>query len=171
MRESGARRQVISTVNRRAHYIDEGLVMLEIGSTCIAIWRDEPTEFQFGRQLVAFRNVIEEHAKKVGFLCIIGETSHPPKESIRKATMRMFDEHREQVACLASVIEGRGFRAAITRSVLSGMTHMFGSREFPAKITDSITHAAQWMANYSDIGALDVFATTVESYRSLLRRP
>ncbi len=168
---SGIQRQVVATASQRAHYIDEGLVMAEIGSICVAIWRTEPTEFLFDRQLVAFRTVIEQHAEKIGFLCVVESCSPPPKESIRRATLRMFGENRKHVACVASVFEGKGFRAAISRSVLSGMIHVFGTREFPAKITDSITHAAQWMANYVDIGRLDTFATTVGLYRNLLLRP
>lgn len=143
--------------------------MAEIGRVCVAIWRTEPTEFLFDRQLAAFRTVIGNHSDKVGFLCVVEECSPPPNESIRRATIRMFEERRQHIACLSCVIEGKGFRSAITRSVLSGMSLVFGSREFSAKFTDSVPHAAQWMSAYVDVGNLNLFETTVESYRSLLR--
>ena len=167
---SGTQRQITPIASHRAHYIDECLVMAEIGNTCVAIWRTPPNEFLFDRQVTAFRSVIENHAKKVGFMGVIEACAAPPNDMMRRATVRMFDEHRQHIACVCGVIQGKGFRAAITRSVMSGMALLFGSHEFPAKMTESITVAAQWASQYTDIGAINAFIDTVESYRILPKR-
>ena len=168
---SGTHRQIVSLASHRAHYIDECLAMAEIGHACVAIWRTAPNDFLFDRQVSAFRSVIQNHhTKKVGFIGVIEECAPPPSDTMRRATVQMFDEYRQYIACVGGVIQGNGFRAAITRSVMSGMALLFGSHEFPAKMTGSITDAAQWASQYADIGPVDAFVDTVETYRNLPKK-
>lgn len=167
---SGRRPRAIGLGRRRVHYVDDGLVMAEAGATCIALWRTRPDDFLFERQKTILSEVVLSQPERVGFLCVIDPKSSPPEERIRKATVEMLREHRMGLACVSCVVEGQGFRSAISRSVLSGMSLLFGPREFPIKITDTVEHAAIWMANYVTLGPVAAYCETVQSYRDLLTK-
>ena len=166
-RVSGTRPRITSMVNRSL-FIDSGLVVAELGNTCVAIWREEPYQFLFDRQASALRQVVEGRDEKTAFLCVVEKSSPPPKEDLRKAAVRMLEEHAKQLACVACVIAGDGFRSAITRSVLSGLSLLYGSREFPTKLTNSVHNAAQWMTTYVHLGVVASYVESVEAYRSLM---
>jgi hypothetical protein len=168
---SGSRQRVIPIRSERVHYVDDGLIMAEIGSTCVAIWRVRPNDFLFDRQSAAFLAAVESHVEPIAFLCILEQKIPAPSPEIRKASVEMLASAGHRLACVACVIADKGFTSAITRSVLSGMALMFGSRGFPIRFTDTVEHAVVWMTNYVELGSPDAYTSRVDTYRALLVRP
>ncbi len=89
MNASATRTRVILNPTQRVHYVDDGLVMAEVGNTCIAIWRTQPNEFLFDRQVSALCDVISSHSNPIGFLCIVEAKTPAPNHNIRKAPVEM----------------------------------------------------------------------------------
>jgi hypothetical protein len=156
-----------TTVRERICYIDEALLVAEIEDTCVAIWRAQPTEYRFERQEAALCEVIARHTDPIGFLCVVEEKTPAPSERIRKASVEMLASRKQHLACIAGVICDRGFGAAITRSVLSGMAFLLSRRDFRVTFTDTTTHAATWMNRYVNIGSVDAYCAAIESCRAL----
>jgi len=156
-----------TTVRERICYIDEALLMAEIEDTCVAIWRVQPTEYRFERQEAALCEVIARHTNPIGFLCVVEEKTPAPSERIRKASVEMLMSRKEHLACIAGVICDRGFGAAITRSVLSGMAFLLSRRDFRVTFTDTTSNAATWMERYVNIGSVETYCDSIESCREL----
>ncbi len=64
---------------------------------------------------------------------------------MRKASSAMIAGYGDRLRWVACVIEGSGFRAAATRSVLSGIALLLSSRVPDAKFTASLTAAIPWL--------------------------
>ncbi len=153
---------------QRVHYADDGLVMAEVGNTCVAIWRTKPVKFLFDRQVSVLCDVIRNHSKPIGFICIVEAKTPAPSDDIRKASVEMLTSRKENLACVVGVIADKGFTSAITRSVLAGMAFLLSRDDFRVNFTESVERAANWMSTYVEIGAISSYCSTIESYRSLL---
>ncbi len=171
MYASASRPRVIVNPTQRVLYADDGLVMAEVGNTCVAIWRAQPIRFLFDRQVSALCDVISNHTDPIGFMCIVEAKTPAPDDNIRKASAEMLTSRKKHLACVAGVIADRGFTSAITRSVMVSMAFVLSRGDFRVKFTDSVERAAIWMSNYVELGATSTYCGTIESYRSLLASP
>jgi hypothetical protein len=156
------------TSNEQILFVDDALLVAQIETTCVVIWRDQPTDYRFERQEAGLCQVLSLHSNPIGFLCIVEEKTPAPDDRIRKASVEMLTSRKEHLACVAGVIYDRGFRAAITRSVLAGMAFLLSRRDFRVTFTDTAEHAASWMAQYVNIGTAGTYCASLESCRSLL---
>ena len=153
---------------QRLQYAADGLLMAEIGDTCVAIWRVRPTPFLFDLQANALEEAIHRNPDPIGFLCIVEETARPPSDEVRKASVAMLVSQRAHLACVAGVVVGCGFGAAIVRSVLAGMAFMLKRHDFPFIFTDTPEHAVNWMSRYLALGTPASFCSALEAYRASL---
>jgi hypothetical protein len=163
--------RVILNPRQRVHYVDDGLVMAEVGNTCVAIWRTQPNQFLFDRQVSALCDVISSHPDPIGFLCIVEAKTPAPNEDIRKASVHMLTSRKKHLACVAGVIADKGFTSAITRSVMAGMAFLLSRSDFRLKFTDTVDRAAIWMSNYVGLGETSAYCSIISDYRALLARP
>ena len=97
----------------------------------------------------------------------VERTSDPPDDDVRKASSNMISGHGTNLKCVACVIEGSGFRAAITRSVLASM-QFFIRTPSPIKFFESASVAATWMAGHINIGRVTAFDDQVAQLRQQL---
>jgi hypothetical protein len=79
-------------------------------------------------------------------LCAIGADVPPPDAELRKASNQMVAGLGKRLRCVACVIEGEGFRAATTRSVLAGMALLLRSSGPAIRIVANAGDAAAWIA-------------------------
>ena len=168
---SGSMLKVTSGVASKIHYADDVLIGAEIGSSCVTIWNVAPDDFLFERQRSTLEKVIASHSEPIGYLCLVLATAPPPSERMRKASVEMLQDLRAHLACVTGVIEGQGFRSAITRSVLSGMAFVLSGRDFRVKFASTVEHAATFMSQFVNIGSVELYGRVVDSYRALLPRP
>src|SRR5262249_16726260 len=133
----------------RVHSCTDGLGIAEAGAACVALWRSEVTLPRFERQRAALRDVAARNAGKAAFVCVIGAGTPALDEPLRKASIEMMNELSPLLACVACVIEGSGFRGAVTRSILSGMSLLVSKSLANIKFSAQIGEAAAWVTRHS----------------------
>ena len=126
----------------------DGLGIAYVGAVCMVVWRRSVTLERFVRQRTALRALADRHPEGISFLCVIGENVPPPDAALRKASTQMITALGSRLRCIACVIEGGGFRAATTRSVLAGMALLLRSSTPVLRIVASSAEAAAWLAQH-----------------------
>jgi hypothetical protein len=143
----------------------DGLGIANVGAVCLVVWRQSVTVERFERERAALHALAHRHPGGVGFLCVIGENVPPPTAELRNATIQMISALGTRLRWVACVIEGEGFRAATTRSVLAGMALLLRSSGPAIRIAASTAEAAAWLAQH---GASE--RDLVEGHARLLAR-
>jgi hypothetical protein len=128
----------------RILHCGDGLAMAQIGHVCVAVWRSKSVWSRFEIQKAALDECVKRRPGHTAFVCIVESTSEPPDEDVRKASSRMIADHGKDLRCTACVIEGAGFRGAITRSVLAGIVFLVRTPT-PLKMFESVESAARWI--------------------------
>jgi hypothetical protein len=78
----------------------------------------------------------------------------------------MIAENENRLRCVAVVIEGDGFRAAIARSVLSGMVLLFPNRRVPVSYFSTVRDATEWVARHAPVQTTEGFVAGVSRVRA-----
>ena len=138
----------------------------QIGSLCIALWRDEATRPRFDRQATALAAVVAAHRGTAGFLCIVEPESKPPSNELRRASARMIEAHGTDLAFVAAVIEGSGFHASITRSVLTAMSRFLPRNMTKIGFFSNATEAALWGRELTALPPAQAIVARVQSLRT-----
>ncbi len=152
----------------RLMHIDQGLAVAEIDHVCVAIWRSGVTKHLFNWQHFCLTEVVQRHPKGTAFVCVVEAGCAPPDEELRRASVSMIAEHESRLRCVAVAIEGNGFRAAITRTVLSGMMLLLPNRKVPVSYVSSVGNAAEWVSRYLPLRSTETFVAAVEGVRARL---
>lgn len=120
------------------------LLMATSEHVCIAVWETKPTRDLFEIQKAHLAAAVAREPGRALFLCIVSKGAAPPDQEVRDASSKMVASHGQRLAGCALVIEGTGFRAAITRTVLTGI--MIVTRA-PVPITfhDSVAAGCRWL--------------------------
>jgi hypothetical protein len=153
----------------RILHLVPGLVVGEVGPVCATIWRDEVDPARFEQQLAGVAHIAARFPKRAAFVCIVEPTCEPPNQEMRERSRAMLETHAKDLACVAAVIEGSGFRASIARSVLSGITRLSRSAT-PQHFCAHVTEAGPWVGQHVAIDARS-FVETVEVWRNSLPAP
>jgi hypothetical protein len=132
-----------------------------IGPVCLAIWRTKPSEELFDTQRKSLASAVGRDPGHVAFLCVVESTADAPDQKVRDASAEMITSHGKNLAAVACVIEGSGFRAAVTRTVLSGIA-LVARNAAPTKYFDSVSAASAWLAERLPLGAPVSLAAEVE---------
>lgn len=149
---------------------ESGLVIAMIGPVCLAIWRTKPTPELFEIQRSHLHAAVARAPGKVVFLCVVEPHAEPPEDAERRASALMISSQGAKLAGTACVIEGSGFRAAITRTVLSGMLMLIRAPS-PQKLFDSVRAAGPFLARCLQHSSLPALDAEVERARLLLAPP
>jgi hypothetical protein len=89
----------------------------------------------------------------------------PPDDAIRRASLEMVVEHSKSVRAIACVIEGAGFKASITRSVLAGMKLLLRV-PVAVKFFGSAEDAAVWLSPAAQPRTARELAGAIEQLRA-----
>lgn len=141
-----------------------GLLLGTFGNVCFAVWSTKPTPELFQLQRAALATAVQNNPYRTFFLCVVSPYADPPEQAERDASSRMISEHGERLAGTACVVEGSGFRAAITRTVLSGIV-FFIRTPSPVTFFDSIEGATQWMQRRGGASSLSQLASRLDQVR------
>jgi hypothetical protein len=148
-------------------HVSEGLLMASIGTVCLALWRSKPTPRTFNVQREQLAAAVDQNPGRQLFLCVVEHKSPPPDEDIRQASSDMITAHGSRLAGCACVIEGTGFHAAITHTVLSGIVHGIQSPS-PMRFFESTASACNWLQGFDDAAFTGSLVEHVELARSRL---
>ena len=152
----------------RVKCIHDGLVVGMIGPVCLAIWRTKPTLELFEQQQLELDAAVASNPGKVAFLCVVESTADAPDQEVRDASAAMISSHGKKLAATACVIEGSGFRAAITRTVLSGMA-LVARNAAPSRFFEHVSVASAWLGDILGQGSRETgLAKQVELARERL---
>lgn len=150
--------------------VGDGIVVGQVGNVCIALWRKKPTPERFEIQRACLEAAVKKTPGKIVFLCLVEAGTEPPDENIRKASSAMITGHGANLKAVAIVVEGTGFKAAISRTVLSGIVFLIRTPS-PIKYFESAASGAAWLAQFVPIGSLSNFVEQVELARTSLPKP
>lgn len=128
---------------------DESLLVASYGVMCIAIWNQKPTLPLFEEQRAALAASAARHPGRTLFLCVVSDNTDPPDSPVRDASVKMLRDHAKDLIGCACVIEGSGFRAAITRSVLTGMV-LVARAPVPLAFFQNTSDAVDWLRSRTD---------------------
>lgn len=142
------------------------MVVGEFGPICVAIWRDEVDLPRFQKQAEGVAAIAAKYPGKGAFVCVVEPTCSPPNEELRLKSITLVNRHDGELACMAGVIEGAGFEAAIARSVLSGMALLFRSTS-PRAYFSNVRAAGIWVGQHIEVDA-ESSIRTVEEWRASL---
>jgi hypothetical protein len=142
----------------------DGLTMVAFGPVCIAIWNAQPTRTLFEVQRSSLASAVLKAPGEALFLCVVASDARPPEQDIRDASSAMITGHGKSLAGCACVIEGSGFRAAITRTVLSGIV-LITRTPSPVVFFDSVASALPWLQKRSTRVDLQGLAEALDEAR------
>jgi hypothetical protein len=147
----------------------DGVVVAQIGNVCAALWRKKPTRERFEIQRTCLEAAVAKHPGRTVFFCLVEAGTEPPDDEIRRASSSMITGHGPKLKAVACVIEGSGFKAAISRTVLSGIVFLIRSPS-PIKYFESAGSGAAWLSQFVPIGSLSNFVEQIEVARKSLDR-
>lgn len=141
-----------------------GLLLGTFGDVFFAVWSTKPTPELFELQRSGLASVVQSRPGRALFLCVVSPNSDPPEQAERDASSRMINVHGARLLGTACVVEGSGFRAAITRTVLTGIA-LFIRTPSPVTFFEGIEAACDWMQRRSHGGDLSQLATQLDQAR------
>ena len=144
------------------------MIVSEVSALCVVIWRGAVTRERFELQRAGLARVVANHPANAGFLCVVEPTAEPPNDELRRASIDMVNEHAGRLKCVACIIEGSGFRAAITRSVLSGMKMVLPRRGVPVSFFATVDDGLMWVKEHMKTSPLIDMHKGVTETRSQL---
>lgn len=145
-----------------------GVAAAEVGPVCVVLWRGAVTPESFALQSAALSEVVGRHPEGAGFLCVIEPTARPPDDELRRRSAEMITSHGKKLRCVATVVEGSGLKASITRAVLSGISLLARDRTTTADYFADARAGASWMTEYVKLPSVDVVLRALEDLRRSL---
>ena len=147
--------------------VNAGLVMASRGPVCVALWRGKPTLELFQVQRAELAMAVACQPGNQLFLCIVEAKADPPDQPVRSASAQMISGHGRKLAGCACVIEGSGFRSALTRTVLTGISLLI-PKPAPNRFFESTSAACAWLATLAPTGKLAGLAGQIAAARAQL---
>ena len=141
---------------------------VEIGPIFVALWRGAVIRESFDVQSAGLTEVVRAHPAGAAFLCVIEVTSKAPNDELRRASIEMVEAHGPRLRCLAVVIEGEGFRAAVNRGVITGLILFARHIHCPVSVFSDVRDAAAWMQKHLALPPVEDVAAAVEAVRARL---
>jgi len=151
----------------RVIHCDETLAVAEAGAACLVIWRGAVGKDSFERQRSGLEEVVRNHPRGAGFLCVIEKTAKPPDDVHRRASAEMVDSYGERLSCLGCAVEGDGFVASVGRGAVGAILLVRRSRKTSIKIAATVHLAATWMARHAEIPSAHELESAVDELRSM----
>jgi hypothetical protein len=141
-----------------------GLHLARFGPVCIALWQAQPTLRLFEMQRLELAGVVRAYPRRAAFLCIIEPSADPPDQEVRSASVEMITAHGDNLAATCCVVEGSGFRAALTRTVLAGI-QMLSRTKSPVKFVEDVNAATVWLGDRMPSGQVAGLRPAVADWR------
>ena len=128
----------------------DGLGIAELGTACLVLWRSPVVTERFERQRAALEAMVRRYPARAGFVCVVEANVPVPEDKFRKASIQLVSKLGAKLSCVVCVIEGSGFRAAATRSVLSGMALLLPNRGTNVRFAATASDAGPVLEQHCD---------------------
>jgi hypothetical protein len=136
-------------------------------SLAVALWRYHTSAEDVRELEAAARRAHEAGAGPVGLIQIVPSTAVSPDSYVRKELARMLRDLNGIVSHSAIVHEAVGFRAAMVRSIVTGVAAL-SNPGFPHRVFTKLPEAAAWMANDDPRLSPFLIASTVAKVRAVV---
>lgn len=136
----------------------EGLATAEVGHCCVLLWRGAVTEARFQLQKEAMEHLTSLYPGEASIMCVIEPASEPPNQELRHKAGKLLTELGPKIRCIAFVVEGTGFRAAMIRGVLSSVELLKRDKSHPTRYFGNVAHAATWIGTQSTQPASEIIS-------------
>jgi len=124
-------------------YAEDGYVLGYHRNLVIAVWgkkASSPVVAELGR---VSDEVAKRYARISGIHLIVNRAGVPDPQ-VRQEFATMTDEYASRLACLAIMVDGKGFWASAMRSFLTGL-HFLRPSTYRTRICATPQEAAQWV--------------------------
>ncbi|MEW5853876.1 MAG: hypothetical protein AB2A00_34195 [Myxococcota bacterium] len=112
----------------------------------LSLWRVTPTVEQVEKLRRAVNTALARHPKGMGLVVIAQLPASPPAEDARKSFIALTEEAQSGMKAAAVVAEGKGFGAAVVRSVTTGVVLLARSR-VPTRVFAESPEASAWLSD------------------------
>jgi hypothetical protein len=170
MEQIGARGPGRAVKELKITYHGGGLMMASFEPVCIAVWESQPTPALFEIQRSHLAATVKGYPGRAAFMCVVSQRADPPEQEVRDASSKMIAGHAGKLTGCACVIEGSGFRSAITRTVLTGILFVVRS-PVPYLFCESVTAACTWLEARGTRERLTGLIEQLDQARASGRRP
>ncbi len=131
--------------------VEAGFGLGAVGPLAISVWDAEPRVTQAKQAVKLLERLAREH-EQILLLAVIGEDCALPSEYVRKELSAGLVAIGTPIVTVANVIEGRGFRAAALRGVLTGLGIVV-KHDYPREVFDNVPKAANYLERESRFAA------------------
>jgi hypothetical protein len=125
-----------------------GFVAGAFGPLVVSVWDSTPTE-QHARDAVSVLASVARVERRMLVMAVVGRDTPPPDSIVRDIVAKEMARVSANVAGMAQVIEGLGFRAATMRAVLTGMGIVI-KPSYPQKVCLTIDEASEFLFTHAD---------------------
>jgi hypothetical protein len=117
----------------------------------VVIWRRETVPEGLTALQTKLGELSRQHPKNVCLMQVIESTGTAPETEVRTALAQLLTSFHEHIVSSSIVFEEAGFRAAVVRAVVTGVTLLarFG---FPHVVFSAVGEAAVWHARLAKKG-------------------
>src|SRR5262249_34587794 len=135
----------------RVHVLDDNYCMATWRNFAVVIWRKDTTAEAVGQ----WRTLLQKIATTSDAIClltVVEPDARPPPSEVRDALAGVLGEFGKLIKFSAVAFEGTGFRAAMVRGVVTGLT-LLARMPYPHKVFAGVEEAVRWMcSNAAGIG-------------------
>jgi hypothetical protein len=153
----------------RVFVLEDNHCMATWRSFVIVIWRKDTTADAV-KQLRDLLQKTSTTTQAVCLLTIVEPNAPPPSSDVRDALAGVLGEFGKLIKYSAVAFEGSGFRAAMVRGVVTGLT-MLARMPYPHKVFAGVEESARWLCgNASAVGFRETANEVIDAVAELRRR-
>lgn len=133
------------------------------------ILRGDVTEDLLDKFVADIRKIRDMIPGEYAVFTVLETDRVPPSEQTRRRLLEMVKKRPSRSRCIATVIQNDGFRASITRAVLTELDMAYKSPD--RKVFTEIIPAARWVAEMlsRDLAWSDRFAEHIEAHKKIMK--
>jgi hypothetical protein len=140
--DHGARGTSDEVVTR---YEERGFIITEWKNVSIVVWGTQATIPLVKKLRETGESLIGRHPEGISAVHIIANGVPLPDSATRAELNRLTDAFAENLACIATVLEGSGFWASAMHSFVTGIQWVSSRRPFKSKIGSTLADAAGFL--------------------------
>ena len=125
-----------------------GFAVGAFGPLVVSVWDASPSE-EHVRHAGSVLTTVARVEKKMLVMAVVGRDTPPPDAIVRDLLAKDMARVGPNIAGMAQVIEGLGFRAATMRAVLTGMGFVI-KPGYPQKVCPTVDEASEFLFSHAE---------------------
>lgn len=130
-----------------------------VGPVFLLVWRGETTSAGVNATEAAMEKMAKMSGDRFGLLTVVEPNAPLPPGEVRDQLAALLGR-LPWITASAVVFEGKGFRAAAVRSVVTGLT-LLAKQPYPHKVFGTTEEGTQWLLSTMNLGPSAIAASKV----------